>query len=44
MTGECLFTQDSLHRIRKKQERMVKNRQAACLSRLRKKEVIFSIF
>ncbi|CAH8480076.1 unnamed protein product [Schistosoma haematobium] len=38
--NESIITQTDLERIRKKQERMVKNRQAACLSRLRKKEYL----
>ncbi|XP_018649066.1 hypothetical protein Smp_148000 [Schistosoma mansoni] len=38
--NESIITHTDLERIRKKQERMIKNRQAACLSRLRKKEVI----
>ncbi|CAH8460130.1 unnamed protein product [Schistosoma turkestanicum] len=38
--SESIITHTNLERIRKKQERMMKNRQAACLSRLRKKEYL----
>ncbi|KAH8850774.1 Cyclic AMP dependent transcription factor ATF 6 [Schistosoma japonicum] len=38
--NECIISHTNLERIRKKQERMMKNRQAACLSRLRKKEYV----
>ncbi|KAK4473712.1 hypothetical protein MN116_003056 [Schistosoma mekongi] len=38
--SECIISHANLERIRKKQERMIKNRQAACLSRLRKKEYV----
>ncbi|CAL8079950.1 unnamed protein product [Calicophoron daubneyi] len=38
--SDCIFTRAHLERIRKKQERMIKNRQAASMSRLRKKEYL----
>ncbi|TPP59383.1 Cyclic AMP dependent transcription factor ATF 6 [Fasciola gigantica] len=37
---DCLLTRAHLDRIRKKQERMIKNRHAASMSRLRKKEYL----